>query len=203
MPRVFETFVRNFLRRHLPHAHISARQFPWDATADTKEARALLPIMKTDVSIDLGDGRCIVLDCKFYANCFAQSFDQDRLNSDNLYQIAAYLSHHPSRSSGAKMYGVLLYPTVDADFLHQYDFVGDRLTVASVNLNQGWQSIHERLLQIVNEAARNKVSTDTVRISRLDLEIASLERHLAQARAEKQLILAEPGLLIPDLASSS
>jgi 5-methylcytosine-specific restriction endonuclease McrBC regulatory subunit McrC len=105
--------------------------------------------MKTDVTIEWGEERCVVLDCKFYANSFTQSFDQAKLKSDNLYQIAAYLHHHPLRSKGVPMHGVLLYPTVDADFLHHYDFMGHRLTVASLDLSERWQSIHERLLEVI------------------------------------------------------
>lgn len=149
MPKLFETFVRNFLRRHLPEARVTARKLAWDAQGDTAEAQALLPVMKTDVTLEWGNERCVVLDCKFYANSFTQSFDQAKLVSDNLYQIAAYLHHHPHRSKGVPMHGVLLYPAVEADFLHHYDFMGHRLTIASVDLSEDWQTIHDRLLQVV------------------------------------------------------
>ena len=112
MPRLFETFVRNFLRRHFPEARVTARQLAWDAQGDTAEAQALLPVMKTDVTLEWGNERCVVLDCKCYANSFTQSFDQAKLKSGNLYQIAAYLHHHPHRSNGVPMHGVLLYPAV-------------------------------------------------------------------------------------------
>lgn len=157
MPRVFETFVRNFLRRHLPEARVWARHLAWDARGDTEEAQALLPIMKTDVTIEWGAERCMVLDCKFYADSFTESFDQSRLKSHNLYQMAAYLHHHPMRAAGGAMHGVLLYPTVEADFLHQYDFMGHRLTIASVDLGERWQSIHERLLEIVSRSVGEKM----------------------------------------------
>jgi len=148
MPKLFETFVRNFLRRHLPEARVTARQLAWDAQGDTAEAQALLPVMKTDVTLEWGDERCVVLDCKFYANSFTQSFDQAKLKSENLYQMAAYLHHHPHRSRGVPMYGVLLYPAVGDNFLHHYDFMGHRLTIASLDLRERWQSIHDRLLQV-------------------------------------------------------
>ncbi len=152
MPRVFEAFVRNFLHRHLPEARVSARHLDWDATGDTAEAQALLPRMETDVTIEWGEERCLVLDCKFYENSFSERFDQTRLKSGNLYQMAAYLHHHPVRTKGGTMHGVLLYPTVEADFLHQYDFIGHRLTIASVDLGQRWQNIHERLLEVVEKS---------------------------------------------------
>lgn len=152
MPRVFETFVRNFLSRHLPGAAVGARRLSWDARGDTEEAQALLPGMVTDVTIEWGDERCVVLDCKFYENSFTERFDQMRLKSENLYQMAAYLHHHPLRAKGGTMHGVLLYPTVEADFLHEYDFMGHRLMIASVDLGQRWQGIHERLLEIVRRS---------------------------------------------------
>lgn len=152
MPRVFETFVRNFLRRHLPEARVTAKQLQWDAQGDTAEAQALLPLMKTDVTIEWGSERCMVLDCKFYGSSFTQSFDQQKLKSENLYQMAAYLHHHPFRAAGGAMHGVLLYPTVESDFLHHYHFMGHRLTVASLDLGQPWKAIHQRLLQVVESA---------------------------------------------------
>jgi 5-methylcytosine-specific restriction enzyme subunit McrC len=105
--------------------------------------------MKTDVTIEWGRERCVVLDCKFYGSSFTQSFDKEKLKSVNLYQMAAYLHHHPFRAMGREMHGVLLYPTVKSDFIHQYDFMGHRLTVASVDLGKPWNDIHQRLLEVV------------------------------------------------------
>lgn len=152
MPRVFETFVRNFLRRHLPEADVAAPHLRWEAKGDTAEAQALLPIMRTDVTLVWGTERCLVLDCKFYTHSFTKWHNKDSIDSSHLCQIAAYLHHHPLRARGAAMHGVLLYPAVDANFLHQYDFMGHRLTVASVDLSQRWQTIHDRLLQVVQTA---------------------------------------------------
>jgi 5-methylcytosine-specific restriction enzyme subunit McrC len=152
MPKLFEAFVRNFLKRHLPAARVCARQFAWDAEGDTAEAQSLIPVMKTDVTIEWGDERCVVLDCKFYENSFTESFDQLKLKSANLYQIAAYLHHHPHRAKGVPMHGILLYPCVEASFSHQYRFMSHRLTVASVDLDKQWQTIHSRLLEIVGSS---------------------------------------------------
>ncbi len=152
MPKTFEVFVRNFLRRNLAHATVTAKQLAWDAKGDTAEAQALLPKMKTDIAVEWGTNCCLVIDCKFYQNSFTYSFDKVRLISDHLYQIAAYLHHHPMGANGGKIYGCLLYPTVNDDFFHQYDFMGHRLTVATVDLGQRWQDIHERLLEIADVA---------------------------------------------------
>ncbi len=149
MHRVFETFVRNFLRRHLPAAQVGAKQMYWDARGHSMEAQALLPLMKTDVTIDWGGGHCTVLDCKFYEHSFTRSFGEPKLDSGNLYQMAAYLHHHPLRALGGAMHGVLLYPAVDGNFLHHYDFMGHHLTVASVDLGQAWPDIHARLLNVI------------------------------------------------------
>lgn len=151
---LFEEFVRNFFTRHLPEASVGGRRYVWDARGDTEEAKALLPTMNTDVTIEWADGSCLVLDCKCYGNSFALSYGQPRIHSANLYQMAAYMHHHPMRVPDAKICGVLLYPAVNAHFLHQYDFMGRRLSVASVDLNQRWEQIHARLLEIVHRACR-------------------------------------------------
>jgi len=192
MPRVFEAFVRNFLRRHLPTARVAAPHLYWDAKGDTAEAQSLVPIMKTDITVEWGTERCLIVDCKFYGDSFAWSYDQARLESPNLYQISAYLHHHPHRASGARMHGLLLYPTVELDFLHEFDFMGHRLTVASVDLNQPWQGIHERLLQIVNVAGCTARTDPALAMSRLDTEIALLEMRLGKARALKRSMMQEP-----------
>ena len=184
MPRLFETFVRNFLRRHLPEARVTARQLAWDAQGDTAEAQALLPVMKTDVTLEWGNERCVVLDCKFYANSFTQSFDQAKLKSANLYQIAAYLHHHPYRSKGVPMHGVLLYPAVGADFLHHYDFMGHRLTVASVDLLERWQTIHDRLLQVVRTTERPERAATA--------ELVDLDAELVMTQSLKQGMTQRP-----------
>lgn len=150
---LFEEFVRNFFSRHLPEASVRRRQYAWDARGNTQEAKALLPVMETDVTIEWADGSCLVLDCKCYGSSFALSYGKPKLHSSNLYQMAAYMHHHPLRVPDAKICGVLLYPAVNAHFLHLYDFMGRRLSVASVDLNQRWENIHARLLEIVHQTS--------------------------------------------------
>ena len=115
-------------------------------------AAALLPVMKTDVTIEWGGSRCLVLDCKYYTRSFCLSYEKPRLHSAHLYQISAYLHHHPLRAKGAAMHGVLLYPAVDVHFLHHYDFQGHRLTVASLDLARPWEQIHHRLMEVIETA---------------------------------------------------
>lgn len=87
------------------------------------------------------------------------------------------------------MHGVLLYPAVGADFLHHYDFMGHRLTVASVDLSERWQSIHDRLLQVVRTTERPKRASTA--------ELVDLDVELVKTRSLKQGMTQEPFAGIP------
>lgn len=156
MPELFEEFVRNFLQAHLKGAFVGRRHFGWEAVGHCEADHALLPTMKTDVCIEWPEGRCLVLDCKYYEHALTTGqYGEARLRSSALYQMAAYLQHHPRARAGggAEVHGLLLYPQVQADFLHRYDFMGRQLTVASLDLARPWQEIHERLLHVVAVAS--------------------------------------------------
>ena len=147
MHSLFENFVRNFARRHCAGSTVAAMTINWQGEWDI-EAAKLLPSMKTDVTIEWPH-RKLILDCKFYKDALSARYDRLRFHSAHLYQLNAYLQNK-SRSPGwENVEGILLYPTVEHYISAEMKLLGHRMQVASINLKQDWQRIHQDLLAIL------------------------------------------------------
>jgi len=109
--------------------------------------KAFLPAMYTDVVLR-GANRCVILDAKYYRESFQSRFGRDKIRSEHLYQILSYLQNFGT-PAGATMEGMLLYPTVHQDFDLQYVILGFPVRVCSIDLDQPWTAIRDRLLAIV------------------------------------------------------
>lgn len=144
MPRLFEKFVFHFARRHAPGAWVSAKTIAWNGAAESEEARALLPGMLTDVTMDWPH-RKLILDCKFYREALVRRDDRLRLHSANLYQLHAYLTNQAAVSGWESCEGMLLYPAVAHRLDCRYVIAGHRLRVSSVDLDQPWEEIETEL----------------------------------------------------------
>lgn len=145
MAYLYENFVRNFYRREQDDFKVSRENIEWDVVGDA----TYLPRMQTDISLTSKD-RKIVIDTKYYAEVFASNLGSEKFRSNNLYQIFAYLKNGEARGGiNTQAEGMLLYPMVDdevdADFLIQ----GHKIKIRTVNLNQDWILIHDRLMEIV------------------------------------------------------
>ena len=74
------------------------------------------------------------------------------MRSENLYQIFAYLKNLEARGGqDATAAGMLLYPTVDQSLRLDYEILGHKIYVCTLNLNQDWQSIMKDLLLLVDD----------------------------------------------------
>lgn len=151
MGRLFEAFVRNFLRREQRDYAVSADVLRWrGAVATTAAALPLLPVMRTDVTLT-DPLRRLVIETKFYREPLGGSrFAEQKLLAPHLYQLLAYLRNH-SADAGQTIEGLLLYPASSASgVLHlDYQLEGYRVRVRTLNLDQPWSRIHQELLGIV------------------------------------------------------
>ncbi|MGP4080622.1 5-methylcytosine restriction system specificity protein McrC [Pseudalkalibacillus sp. R45] len=144
MVYLYEDFVRNFYRKELPESRVYRENIYWNAEGEDLD---YLPIMQTDISIEMYD-RKIIMDTKYYQNATSSRFNNEKLISGNLYQLHAYLSNFINKDK-KDLTGVLLYPTVDKDLDLYYKILGSKVKVCTVDLNQDWRKIHQRLLSIV------------------------------------------------------
>ncbi len=144
MPRLFEKFVFHFARRHCPGAGVSSKYIAWNGDAETDEARALLPGMLTDVTIEW-PVRKLILDCKFYREALTERRGARRLHSTHLYQLHAYLTNQAILPGWEHCEGLLLYPAVAHRLNHKYRLAGHQVRVASVDLDQSWPEVEAEL----------------------------------------------------------
>jgi 5-methylcytosine-specific restriction enzyme subunit McrC len=145
MVYLFENFIRNFYKRELPDYTVKRENIGWDTVGDTK----YLPVMQTDISL-ISEQKKIIMDTKFYEGAFTSNFGADKFRSGHLYQLFAYLMNSESKG-GLNLHaeGILLYPMVFEEVDADYEIQGHNVKIRTVNLNQDWKQIHERLLEIV------------------------------------------------------
>lgn len=146
MAKVFEDFVRNFARRHLPEAKVSAMHIHWRASDLGEGTSAMLPRMVTDVTVAWPD-RKLILDCKYYQEALVSRYDPLRFRSGNLYQLNAYLTNKAVEPGWENVEGMLLYPSNGYHFDHIFTLHGcHQIRVSTLNLQQAWPEIETDLL---------------------------------------------------------
>lgn len=147
MPGLFERFVKNFYTREQKQFKVSAINIEWAAEGDL-ENLAMLPKMRTDVSLWSAD-RTIILDCKFYKEAMSGWHGSEKIHAGNLYQIYSYLRNAEHKEGWVSSEGILLYPAVRKSFDHSFQTAEHPVRLASVDLDQPWDVIHQRLLAVI------------------------------------------------------
>ena len=157
MARVFEEFLRNFYKHHLPEKdyRVSSPKISWKLDS-AYEKSYLLPDMRTDIVIKQRPSNWLVIDAKYYSKTLAESYRTDggnkRVHTGNLYQMFAYLSNWDEKKYPDSVKGMLIYPRVFQDVDEtMYLEGGKTIRVCTVNLNADWKEIENTLLQYVEE----------------------------------------------------
>ncbi|QDV73855.1 5-methylcytosine restriction system specificity protein McrC [Botrimarina mediterranea] len=148
MHQLFENFVRQFAVRHCRDAKVSAMQIVWDGEWE-EEVGAVLPIMETDVTLNRPD-RKTILDCKYYKHALVSRNDRYRLHSSHLYQLTAYLQNKSRDQGWATVEGILLYPAVNHQLDLDFELLGHRIGIKSIDLDRPWSDIHNGLLRLLS-----------------------------------------------------
>jgi 5-methylcytosine-specific restriction enzyme subunit McrC len=146
MPYVFQFFVFNFLRIERPELRVRRENIAWRTDRVSDADRALLPIMQTDVTMDLGD-RHVILDTKFYRDTLVEYYGSKKLHTEHLYQLFSYLVNWGSEKGPCE--GILLYPTVDINLDSRFTILGFPVRVRTLNLARRWQDIHSDLINLI------------------------------------------------------
>lgn len=147
MHSLFESFVRQFAIRHCRDANVSAMKIRWDGLWD-EDVDEVLPTMLTDVTLNRPSKKTI-LDCKFYRDALVTRHNKHRLHSSHLYQLSAYLQNKSRDAGWEAVDGILLYPAVNHHLNLSFTLLGHRVSIKSVDLDQDWPVIHERLLAVL------------------------------------------------------
>ena len=149
MGRLFEDFVRGFLRTEHPQLGVfrGHKSIKWGA-APQGDGVLRLPLMETDIYVPGAGGRSVIVETKCVSEPFARGGEASTvsLRSDHLYQLFAYLTNHArSYSAEPPAVGLLLYATAGATFDYRYRVQGHPLWVWSVDLAKPWPAVRDGL----------------------------------------------------------
>ncbi len=164
MNRIFEKFLMNFYKQEckqefpeVSRSHIHFQLTPYGMTfaKSTDEAYSLLPVMETDVTLyNPQEKKKIILDAKYYKDTLVSRYgEKGKIRRDHLSQILSYVMNQENatqpHTKDAK--GILVYPTVDTelDVSYVYKNTCHFIKVCTVNLNQDWRKIEQRLKLII------------------------------------------------------
>lgn len=154
MWKLFEDFVTEFFRIEQDEYSVNkgGRSIRWQAAwAPTDSELAKIPKMEADVLLD-SPTRRIILDTKFYAEAFGGRGGKDKLRSNNLYQLLAYLrNRQASAPEGAMHEGILLYPVVSEPLGVEVRLEGFRVQVRGIDLGQAWTGIRQDMLELLGQ----------------------------------------------------
>lgn len=175
MALLFEHFVLNYYKKEHPKFHACAREINWDLTpleqavsstagttdgtqddlsnysATPKNGLSMLPKMKTDITLTLGD-RTLIIDTKFYEKNTQEHFGKNTVRSHNLYQIHTYV-HSLDYMHTGKVDGLLLYAhtnaEIQADLRPHKTSDGNIFMVKTLDLSQDFSEIKNQLESLV------------------------------------------------------
>lgn len=155
MKYLFEEFIRKFYIIEAPHYHVAREDINWNLKALDAISDSYRPKMQTDISIK-SDTSKMIIEAKYYKETLTEHFDKEKIHSNNLYQIFAYLKNIEAKDDISKQCtGLLFYPTVDKEINLNYMMSGHKLMIRTINLNQPWQQIHKSMLEILNTGMQN------------------------------------------------
>lgn len=157
MNKLFESFIRNFYKREQKiFPIVKKEQIKWKFAYEDSENGQYLPIMETDITLE-NDSSKIIMDTKFYSETMSGRFDNEKVNSHNLYQLFSYLLNQQTETPKTKhTTGVLIYPTIDTDYNLKYTYEGHNIFIKTVNLNTNWALIDKRLKEILYEIVNSQ-----------------------------------------------
>lgn len=149
MAALFENFVRNFYKIETSGFRVGREDIFWQAEVSDNMAINFLPKMVTDISI-VGQGYKVVMDAKFYKDALSTHYDTEKIHSQHIYQIFAYIKNLEKQGGvNTNCTGVLLYPTTDKDLNLSYKMDNHKLMIHTINLNQDWRLIDQDLKRLL------------------------------------------------------
>lgn len=155
MGRLFEAFVRGFLKRERPELGVWPRNRQISFGVVAPSGAPAVPAMFADIFVPARgaseERRSVIVETKCVDKPFAGN---GKLHSDHLYQLWAYLTNYALASPAVRApAGMLLYATDGHPFRYAYDFPGHSLEVRSLDLGQRWPDLRRDLHELSNDLA--------------------------------------------------
>ena len=151
MCRLYEKFILEYYRKEHPKIKASASQIPWKLDDDFS---SMLPVMQTDIMLSKGN-TVLIIDAKYYGHTTQSQYGVHTLHSGNLYQVFTYVKNKDAEFGDQPhtVSGMLLYAQTDEVVQpnHVYHMSGNKISVCTLDLNQGFSDIAAQLDSIVEK----------------------------------------------------
>ena len=154
MHRLYEKFILEYYNTEYKHLKVKASASMMDWQVDDG-FRDLLPKMKTDITLTCGE-RTLIIVAKYYERNLREQYGKVSIPTDNLYQIFTYVKTKENELVGVpheKVSGMLLYAQTEAEgaFNNEYQIMGNRVCVRTLDLSGDFQSIKNQLDDIAEK----------------------------------------------------
>ena len=149
MARLFEKFVLEYYRRHHPETKPHEAQVKWNII-EAESSTSILPTMHTDIMLSVGE-RTLIIDTKYYSDSLQHNFETNKIHSEHLAQVYAYVNEYDKRKTGM-VDGMLLYAKTEQDVFPdgQMKFTtGNTIYFQTLDLNQNFEEISKQLETII------------------------------------------------------
>ena len=149
MSRLYEKFILEYYKKHHYRYQPASKQIKWD----TKGAMDFLPNMQSDIMLsDNTSKRKLIIDAKYYGRITQMQHETEKIRSDNLYQIFAYVKNEDRGHTGL-IEGLLLYAKTDEviSINQNYMIGGNIIGVRTLDLNMSFASIRKQLDNIAED----------------------------------------------------
>ena len=112
---------------------------------------AHLPNMNTDITLKSGE-KTLIIDAKYYAHTMQTVYDIEKIRSDHLYQIFAYVKNLDKENTGT-VAGMILYAKTQEEIIpgNRYVMGGNIIWVRTLDLNQPFTQIAGQLEKIAED----------------------------------------------------
>ncbi len=131
----------------------------WPIENPTPGLPVMMPGMTRDMVMEHRNRR-IIIDTKFTSIVTAGQYGNETFKSGNIYQLYAYLRTQENCDDPPSLHstGVLLYPSLGADYDESTNIQSHRIRFATVDLAADSKTIREQLLRIVPGALPDATS---------------------------------------------
>lgn len=138
---LYERFVLEYFKKH--HSYLNPGSYHIDWISENNSN--LIPKMKTDITLK-GKNSTLIIDTKYYGNIFTTYFDIGHLNSENLFQIYAYISTYHMRND-IPTSGMVLYAKTSHEIIEDIseNINNYQVYFRTLDLNQDFRLIKESL----------------------------------------------------------
>jgi 5-methylcytosine-specific restriction enzyme subunit McrC len=150
LSHLYEKFILAYYTQEHQNLNSNASQIKWQLDDDFNE---LLPVMQTDITLDDGNNRYLIIDAKYYSKAMVKSHDKSILRSGHLYQIFAYVKNKEIELKDTEhtVSGMLLYAKTDEEISPDvsYKMSGNTISAKTLDLNQEFTIIKQQLDNII------------------------------------------------------